>query len=282
MAKAKTRSKGRKKARKKPTNAQKRIARPLTPEALADYGELTTPAPTGSFDPQGPWKHTYRIWMTGGAWDNYRGYLTLERLAPTKETFELKAIQALVVSRMRAIHETTVTMLCRDGSLATPLKWQLRSRFYDVKTKEEFSDATVEQVGTLSKGSIEISTNGRKGVTKAPAAWSSNWSIFEAVQRLPRTGMEPLTFGLLDDLDIMKPNHGLVCRDPEAVRFGNVETWVTRYDQIGQGCLPCRYYVDAQGRLLLAHTELRAYILDAKVLEAHDKKMQWLANKEMR
>lgn len=100
MAEAGRRGTRPKKTSRKPGDVEKQIARPLTPAALADYGELSTLTPAGSFDPRGAWKHTYRIWMTGGTWANYRGYLTLERTAPADGAFGLEVLEALVMDRI--------------------------------------------------------------------------------------------------------------------------------------------------------------------------------------
>ena len=62
-------------------------SRPLTLAALEEYGALSGfQPPTGPFDPQGAWKHTYRIWMvaSGGFTPkptdmHYRGYVEIDR-----------------------------------------------------------------------------------------------------------------------------------------------------------------------------------------------------------
>lgn len=99
------------------------LDRPLTAEALAKLGELATLAPAGDFNPKGVWTQAYRVWMTGDPWANYRGILTLERAraADGKDgTFALKVFQSLIMERMRAVHETSAEIECRDDALATP------------------------------------------------------------------------------------------------------------------------------------------------------------------
>jgi hypothetical protein len=162
------------------------------------------------------------------------------------------------------------------------VSWRLTSRVYDSKTEREFPDAKVEQDGIVDDMQITVTTNGQKRTIPSPAAWTWNWSLFEAVQRKPSTEDCPTDFSLFDDLDMLKAGQRLVRRDETAIQFGKINVPVLRYDQIGRALLPTRYYADQSGRLLLAHTELRAYILDANVHKTHAQKLKWMAAKEMK
>ena len=261
---------------------EKRISLPLTPSALAAYGELTIPAPGSPFDAAGSWEQSYRIWMTGGSWDNYQGYVTLKRSVGDGETVSLDVREVLIMPRTRSIHETHVLARCLRTVLATPVSWVLESRIYDLKTKEDFPLSRVEQKGETRDGRIVVTTNAHERVHAPPGPWTWNWSLFEAVQRRPRAEDCPASFSLLDDLDILKFEQRLLPRGETAITYGGSEASVLRYDQIGRGLLPTRYYVDEEGRLLLAHTELRAYILDPEVLKTHAKKVDWISRKELK
>ena len=265
-----------------PGDTEKRIARPLTPEALAAYGELDTALPADDFNPEGNWEQSYRIWMTGGDWDSYQGYVTIKRAPTEGDQFSLDVREALIMPRIRSIHETKVTARCRCDAIGTPVNWRLTSRIYDSKTEREFADAHVDQSGRYYDANIAVTTNGQKKTIPSPAEWTWNWSLFEAVQRKPSADDCPTDFSLFDDLDMLKAGQRLVCRGETAIQFGNGDVPVVQYDQIGRGLLPTRYYVDPSGRLLLAHTELRAYILDPSVHETHAKKLKWMAAKEMK
>jgi len=249
-------------SRRTPGDTEKRIARPLTAEALAEYGELATAPPTDGFSPEGEWEQSYRIWMTGGDWDSYQGYVTLKRSPTRDDRFRLNVLESLIMPRTRSIHETKVTARCRCDTFATPVSWHLTSRVYDTKTKEEFSEARLEQKRSADTTHIEIETNGREKTTRAPAIWTWNWALFEAVQRKPSAQDCTADFSLFDDLDVMKAGQRIIRRGETAIQFAGLDVPVVRYDQIGRALLPTRYYIDQSGRLLLAHTELRAYILD--------------------
>jgi hypothetical protein len=270
------------KAAPKPADAEKRIARPLTPAALSDYGELDRGAEIGEFDPGGPWTQHYRIWMTGGDWDSYRGRLILQRVPSKGGGFELRVEQSLLISRIRAVQETQAVIQCADDPLATTKSWRLTDSVRDVKTGEAFEDAAVEQTGVVRDGEIEIVTNGLARTHRTSTPVTSNWSLFEAVQRLPGEQAPRLDFALLDNLDALKGEQRLSFREETEIAFGGSNVPVVCYNQIGRGVLPYRYYVYGPGVLLLAHTDLRAYILDPQVVETHKKKVQWLANKEMK
>ena len=279
MPETKAKAASKKPAWQSATDDDKRIGRPVTPASLAEYGALKTPAPTSDFDPAGPWKQVYRIWMTGGAWDNLRGIATIERSATKDGAFNLNVVEELGMDRMRSLHETTVDARLTEDAIATPKKWSLTSRVFDVKTKKEFVEGTVRQSGVCDGRTIKLKTNGFDDKAKAPKAWTSNWPLFEAVQRLPRKKIKPLEFEVLDDFDTMKTDHRLTCRGEETLLFGGKPTTVTRYDEIGRGTLPWSYYVDERGRLLLALTQLRAYILDADAPRVHAADIKALAQK---
>jgi len=269
-------------ARKKLTAADKRITLPCSAFALASYGQLKTPLPTSPFDAAGAWRQSYFIWMTGGTWQCYRGILTCERKAKEDGTVALRVNQQFLADRMRSVHDMTATILCRDDALGTPLSWELRSRMFDVKTGKDVADSNVEQAGKVTKRGIEVATNGVKTVHKISGAWTSNWSLFEAVQRLPRTAGPPTPFTLLEDLDMVKTHHRLFHRGEETLTFADTDVQATRYDQIGRGCLPQVYYVDGNGRMILTHTALRAYILDPNAEETHKKKLAALVRRVLR
>ncbi|OPZ17730.1 MAG: hypothetical protein BWZ10_01151 [candidate division BRC1 bacterium ADurb.BinA364] len=281
MAQASDRETEKKSARARLGDEEKQIAAPLSPEALEAYGQLPAPAAAGGFDPEGAWRQVYRIWMTGGPSANYRGYLALERQPAAAGSFALNIEQVFLSERMRAVHETSAQIQC-SGPLAVPSRWRLSSRVRDFATGEEYPEAAVEQEGALEGETLWIATKGEKKAHRAPAAWTANWTLFEALQRLPRSETANLKFDLLDDLDIWKTGHRLAYRGEESVLFGGQTASVARFDQIGRGCLPQRYYVDGQGRLLLSHTALRAYILDPAALDVHAAKIEALQKKEMK
>lgn len=267
---------------KKPGDYEKRIDRPLTADALAEYGELKTVPSGGRFAPGGNWEQSYRIWMTGGPWDNYQGCVTLKRSDSDATGFTLETVEKLLMPRMRSVHETRLRARCQKNSLATPESWTLSSRVYDVKTKKDFSEATVNQTGVFDGERISVTTNGSERIHNPAVLWTCNWSLFEAVQRQSPAGEHAGNFTILDDLDILKSGQRLSLRGEAELDTGGKTIKVLRYHQTGRGLLPTRYYVSQSGRLLLAHTELRAYILDPGVLETHRKKVNWIAGKELK
>ncbi len=263
------------------SDEDKQIARPCSAQALAAYQALDTPLLDVPFDPNGAWQLSYYIWMSGGAFQSYRGRQILERQPRPDGGFTLKVRQDWIADRQRAVHETTATISCRADNLGTPLTWELKSRVYDVKTDTDFAEATVHQTGRTTAAGVEVTTNGSRASHSVMAPWITNWSVFEAVQRLPRTLPEPVAFTLLEGLDTVKPAHRLFSRGTEEVTFSGRPVATTRYDQIGRACLPCVYHVDGLGRTLLAYTALRAYILNPDVDAIHEKKVKYLATKEL-
>jgi hypothetical protein len=83
------------------------------------------------------------------------------------------------------------------------------------------------------------------------------------VQHLRGKDTAPLRFALLEDLDLLKPNHRLSFAETATVKAaGGSELKLTGYEQIGEGVLPFHYWLDEQRRLLFVLSGPRAYIYD--------------------
>lgn len=230
---------------------------------LREALEKLTP-PRGSFDPKGAWEHRYAVCVLGperlAAGDHSRPYGALRLKRSPADAGCVLDVELNAASRGPSGLRTRVTLDCAGDRLATPQKWVLRADI--IQGTDAVADLAVSEIGRVSGGTIT-----RRGQTErtlaAPAAFTSNWSLLEAVQRLPFEGLEPLTFDLFEDLDLHKPDQRLSAAEPVTVDVADGPLRLHCFRQIGRGVLPTHYWLDDAHRLIAVTASLRGLIWTA-------------------
>jgi hypothetical protein len=214
--------------------------------------------PAAPFDRNGAWRHTYAIWLEDESDPN--GFLEIERKV-SSAGISLK-IESVVTQTTGAEQSTKAEILCAPDLLCTPKSWRVESMIVDAAGKP-VQASRLAYSATAKGGVIEFQFGNRKRQRKAPLPFTSNWSLFDAVQRMPGKDMQPLRFTLLEDLDLVKLNQRLLSCEPSAVKAaGGKQLTLRCFEQTGDGILPFRYWLNEQGRLLLALSGTRAYVWD--------------------
>jgi hypothetical protein len=233
--------------------------KPLTIQALKEYGAFEGFTAPGSFDPAAAWTHTYRIWLVGGGRDRDRGSLRIARGAPVNGSLALDV--ALTVKQAAGTtQDTKAKVECRADPLCTPVSWEIASVLLD-GDGQPIEATKMEQRAAVGSKGIEVTTGDVTSLRRVPRPFTSNWSLFDAVQRLPGEQTKPLEFALLEDLELVKKGQRLSFREQIEFDFGGGAQTLRGYHQIGEGILPYHYWVDEHGRLLVAISGVRAYIL---------------------
>ena len=218
---------------------------PLTPDILNELGAIDKFPPTsGDFDPKGNWQNTYRIWTCHGyreSGNHNVGFLQIKRTADTEKTFTLKAHQQ-VVQTDGLVNIIEATIKCRNNQLACPIRWDVLSHFIGPDNKP---------VPQLDKKKTGLATEAMDRTT-------SDWCLFEAIQRLAFDKRTSLSFDLLEGLSLSKTGHRLFYRGVYPTTFLQLHCFV----QLGSGILPYEYWLDENHRLLMAISMNKAYILD--------------------
>lgn len=264
-------------AQSRPADRYRTRNQPLTLAALGEYGGLAGfVAPNADFDPNGAWKHTYRLWLVAQsgltsrpAGMHYRGFLEIDRRpAPGGQEIMLGVYQS-VLQQAPAVHDTAIELTCAADALAGPRRWKLTHTVRDGRLKP-VPGTRVEQTGKIGEGSVEI-RYGDVAVTRPrePGPLTSNWSLFDAVQRLPRGEAPPLEFTMLQELDLVKKTQQLAYCGAADHDLNGKTVRLHQYQHVGEGILPYHYYTDEQGRLLVAVGGLRAYVFDPNVRQLH-------------
>jgi len=279
MSKEKTKNK---------TKGDRSRNQPLTLEALAEYGGLMSfEPPVGPFDANGAWSHSFRLWMVSEKPPgnhktphdvNYRGLLQISRKRlPEEKAISLEIRQACLQDAP-AINETQVQLVCADNILASPRRWTLRNTILDEK-QVVVPQTEIHQSGEIRGTTLHLCYAGQSVQRQVPEQVSCNWSLWDAIQRLwqvPRYNGPSMKFALLEELDLLKLDQCIDYCGPVKKQINGKTISLHCFQHVGRGLLPYHYYLDSQGRLLLAIGGERAYIYDPNVWIAHKTRISQL------
>jgi hypothetical protein len=242
--------------------------------------------PSGEFDPAGSWTHRYGVWTVGQRGCARVGRLDLGRTAREDGT-ALLMLEYMKDYSGRFQGRTVASIHTRTDALATPLSWGVRYQSHGVDEKTVPGTA-VEAKAEVRDGRLLVRDGAGERNQPLPPAWTVNWALFDAVQRLPRGDLEPLHFTLFDDFDEQKPHQRLAHWRSVTVELGGrrvrKHSWreldkgrirTTRwakegaravrlhgYVQTGPGVVPVVYWSDDTGRLLFVAAGIEAYIYE--------------------
>ena len=94
-------------------------------------------------------------------------------------------------------------------------------------------------------------------------ALADRLALFDAVARLPHKQFDPIEFTRIDHFDQVKPDQALAFRRTIETSIAGKKVQLHGYDQTGRGIMPFTYWVDNQGRTIVAISGLEAYLLTA-------------------
>ena len=241
------------------------VGSPLTPALLAELGAVTDQwASLGPFDPQAGWTHRYRIWTCHG----YRemgnedvGYLRVRKEASSaKDTFRLH-LEQVVVETDALLSRIEADIVCRNDELASPVKWRLSSRFFG-PDNEERGDLGLAETASVQADTLVIETPGGTRRRQVPVPLTSDWSLFEAVERLDVDAGRKWEVNLLEGLSVLKPGQRISYRGLCQEKIGTRAIPLHCFGQLGHGVLPTEYWLDRDHRLVAVVAMNKAYILD--------------------
>ncbi len=220
--------------------------------------------PKGNFDPSKPWRQSWGVYSVariGKAGGPRTGRLTLVRRAGQdgKVAIDVEYGRQLIGGR----HKVAGAIEIRPNSvLSTPVGWWFESRLLDAAGKT-IANTKMKKTGLLKEDDILITCGQDVQKIKVTGPCTTNWSLFDAVQRLPREKTKPQRFTLIDHFDQIKPGYLLSYRKTMDVSLGGQKLRLVAYDQVGRGNVPWVYWLDRQGRLLFIVAGLEAYVLES-------------------
>lgn len=241
-----------------------RVGEPYTPRVLESLGVLNAFPDKKDFSPNKPWLHTYRIWGGHGFIKvrNFNiGILLIERLQSESDTVISFRIQQKIVHLGGIVQILTATVTSKNDSIASLVEWNLVSTITD--TSGSLSrELNLEHVAKIQDNTIQRTINGQKSTIKLDTPLSSDWTMFEAIQRLPFETPSIPAFDSLDGLTVLKKNHRLFYRNNHSENMTKQNIRLHNFYQLGHGVLPYEYWLDENHRLLMMITGNRNYILD--------------------
>ncbi len=231
-------------------------------------------APDSSFDPTGAWENRYDVFpvygaldVTGKAWSSrHKGTLRIRRERGAGEDgarlHVFSEVTFLDLGTLPTKHQRTSALItCRDDQLATPTRWELTSAAIGKEDGTIRPLSEMRETGRIERGRVELAPGAGGRSFSVGERVTSNWSLFDAVQRLPEDAR--LNFAMLEDLRLVRRDQRLVPEAPVEVAFANRTVSLRGFRQTGEGVLPIHHWRDEQGRVLLALGNVRAYIWHA-------------------
>ncbi len=239
------------------------VGYPLTPDILGELGALG-PISATHFSPAGNWTNVYRIWACHGyreSGNEDKGTLKIERLPSSSEgTFTLKVTQKINNDR-DLVHGLDAQIICRNDTLATPVQWQIQSKFFD-PTGVTVRDLNTEQSGRIRGNTVEIVTKGNTRQYKISRPLTGDWCLLEAVQRMPWKNAAPIEMDILKEMALLQKDHQVVYGKKGTFTIGGKPVDLYHFQQLGRGMLPYDYWLDSHHRLQVFVTLSIAYIRD--------------------
>jgi hypothetical protein len=236
---------------------------------LPEAGEFFVPPAAGDgFSPSGAWQNTYAV-LVGSPEPTKQeravrqgGFLRLRRGPGDADGRFALDVELQVSQQQRGVLKTSIAMQCEADRLATPVSWKLSTIVLDA-AGEPVELTRVEQSGEIRDGAVVWHGPAERRLAIAPLV-TSNWSLFEALGRQVGKPGEPVTFTMLEDLDLVKPEQRLRYRGTVDVQLGQEKLRLIGYQQLGRGILPYQYWLDEAGRLIFACGGLRGFLWNPK------------------
>jgi len=228
-------------------------------------------APSLPFDAEGAWEHTYDVFpiygaldVTGKAWSaQHRGALRVKREpVPGTRQIRLDVFSEVTFLDLGTLptkyQRTSAAIICRDDQLATPARWDLKSEAIGKEDGQARPLSALQETGSVEGGVVQRGPGARQLGLPDGGNVTSNWSLFDAVQRLPEDARPEFT--MLEDLRLLRREQRLVPEAPVEVAFADRMVRLHGFRQTGEGILPLHWWQDELGRVLLVLGNVRAYI----------------------
>jgi len=224
---------------------------------VACWAEACTP-PDAPFDPGGSWTHRYEQRSAHSLLAD--GELRLVRQPAEAGSFVLDA----TLSRKAFdghLYDVQTVLQGRSDKFGATERWTVRSRVQSGAAGEPAANSNLLRAAEVRNGELRLRFGGQLSVTPVRQPVLCDVALFEAVQRLPVEGTEPLRFVLVEEGDMPSTVHQLTYRGRHEVLTAGGPALLSAYQHLGPGVLPTTYWLDSQGRLLLMLNGMVMYVL---------------------
>jgi hypothetical protein len=246
---------------------------PATAEALhhslesIERGLKDFVPPSGPFDPQGSWTHSYRIWQISGAPPDIIGGELKIRRATQPEGVLLEVQQE---SLMRLFKDKRYGYCVKASIRSAVDQWSTPRQFaaetWTNRQGEEEAGSRLKFAARAAGGEIRFSGLKKPAVRLTPP-WTLDWALFDVVQRLPAGEPHEFVLDVVEDGDLLRPRQRLTYAGSLTTKLGGKASELYGFCRVGTGALPTLYWLDQQHRLLFAIETYRAFILQTSTAD---------------
>ena len=208
--------------------------------------------PGEPFDVNGEWERNYTMWNPArgkSAKSERLGSLRIHRKLTPDRNIRLQLTQITKMAGANGSGQSKAGVTCKADDLCTPIQWKIDSEVLDPQGKQVPLTA--------------IGVSNRADRMKVTGRLSSNWSLFDAVQRLPFDS-KTIEFTVLEELELLRPEQRLSPGATAEVELGGRMVKLHSFEQIGRGILPITYWLDDSHRLIIATGGRRAFLFDSE------------------
>jgi hypothetical protein len=220
------------------------------------------PPPLGDFTPDGSWTHAYAMYVLIPRAARQVGEVSLTRKAQGSNGFTLDVhTRRNSVSGYSQFQRAEIQ--CKSDALASPVSWQFDTKLAMNASDPPYLESGRARTGAVRDGVLMIRDNIRTARSPLPGAYGNEWTLLEAVQRLPREKTPTMHYTLINEYDTPQPGHSLRYRDQLTVPLKSGPLKLHSYCDIGRAVIPTTYWVDEHNRLVFVCTGLQVYALNA-------------------
>ena len=263
-----------------PSIGHPRVGEPYTPRLLDELKLINQiPQIPDGFSPGSSWKHMYRIWSSQG-WIDFAyknvGALSIEKTATDSDSGFVLSIWQRLVHLGGILHTISARAVSAGDAIASLKEWTVYSTI--TRTLGEIDPSlTLEYSFRVENGVVHRTVNGIESSFRTDAPLTSDWTMFEAIQRLPFHPIDLPHFNSMDGLTVIKRGHRVYFRENSEERIESQRLTLRNFYQIGNGVLPYEYWLDDAHRLIMMISSNRVYFLDdsaEQVLEENSKSLR--------
>jgi len=202
-------------------------------------------APVAAFDPRKAWKARYLTYCLVGNVKVPTGFVALDRTsAGGGYMLRLRCERSAGKGR---VHRLDGEVSGATDELATPREWR----------------ATGDAAGARG---TRLRSHWNGSAEKLSGKLSHQWSLLDAIQRMPQKPFPKLSFQYITYDGALLPRHTLAYRGAVEIQTGQGPLRLHGYEQLGGGILPWIYYTGDSGRLLIAVSGLEAWLFDGAAI----------------
>jgi hypothetical protein len=194
---------------------------------------------------------------TGIATNSILGQVVIRRKV-AKEEVVYDIVQQMHVGGVNNFLEAQIT--CKADDWNSLRAWKLRT--YHIGPNGQMDPLSkITEKGDCKSGQIRIDGGQYKYGYTAKNPVVTQWTVLDFLIRKASPALS-VTFDLLQDLSLFKPNQSLFYDGPTNLKLkGSQTVTLHTYAQIGEGILPIHYLLDTQGRPQLITSSILSWAL---------------------